>query len=224
MKKTIFAFICILLSACAAYQSPPRSMWGTYLHGASFTDMTDAARIAKKPIYLGAGGRTVADAVKKKPEMDYGDKMQNESATIIGYMSELEYKLYDALRRPGCSVQRAGTDIVVILVRDAIMELDAPEISPDGDDNLGDVAKILKQYDATFVEIAGYTDAMRDATAARALSLDMAQRVAVYFAEHDIKQSRMFIIGRGAARPIAGQDEWGRLTNRRVEIRIAPVR
>jgi outer membrane protein OmpA-like peptidoglycan-associated protein len=139
-------------------------------------------------------------------------------------MSELEYKLYDALRRPGVSVQRAGTDVVIILVRDAIMELDAPEISEEGDDNLGKIADILKKYDATFIEIAGYTDSMRDATAAHALSLDMAQRVAVYLAEHDVKQSRMFIVGRGAARPIAGQDEWGRLTNRRVEIRLTPVR
>ena len=224
MKKKIIAFMCVLLSACAGYKSPDRSSWPTYLRGASLTDMTETAKIAKKPIYLGSGGRTIVDAVDKKPELDYGDKSQNESAIIIGYMSELEYKLYDALRRPGVSVQRAGTDVVIILVRDAIIELDAPEISEEGDDNLGKIADILKKYDATFIEIAGYTDSIRDATAAHALSLDMAQRVAVYLAEHDVKQSRMFVVGRGAARPIAGQDEWGRLTNRRVEIRLTPVR
>lgn len=224
MKKQIFALCCVLLSACATYKSPDRSTWGTYLYGASFTDMNETAKIAKKPIYLGRGGRVVTDVTDKKPEMDYGDKNQNESAMILGYMSELEYKLYDALRSPGVSVQRAGTDVVVILVRDAIMELDAPEISADGDDNLGKIASILKKYDATFFEVAGYTDSMRDTSAAHALSLDMAQRVAVYLAEHDINQSRMFIVGRGSARPIAGQDEWGRLTNRRVEIRITPVR
>ena len=65
---------------------------------------------------------------------------------------------------------------------------------------------------------------MRDQHAAQALSLDMAERVAVYLARHGIKTSRMFIVGRGAARPIAGQDEMGRLTNRRVELRITPVR
>ena len=224
MKKQIFALFCVLLSACVTYKSPDRSTWPTYLYGASFTDMSETAKIAKKPIYLGRGGRVVTDVTDKKPEMDYGDKNQNESAIILGYMSELEYKLYDALRSPGVSVQRAGTDIVVILVRDAIMELDAPEISSDGDDNLGKIASILKEYNATFLEVAGYTDSMRDTSAARALSSDMAQRVAVYLAEHNIQQSRMFIVGRGAARPIAGQDEWGRLTNRRVEIRIAPVR
>ena len=74
------------------------------------------------------------------------------------------------------------------------------------------------------MEIAGYTDAMRDTNAARALSLDMAQRVGVYFSQHGINTARMFIVGRGAARPIAGQDDIGRLTNRRVELRIAPAR
>ncbi|MBO4480501.1 MAG: OmpA family protein [Alphaproteobacteria bacterium] len=224
MNKSFFAFILVLLSACAGYKSPDRATWGTYLHGASFTDMTASAQIAKKPIYLGDGGRTVSDSIDKNAEMNYGDKSDNESAMNIKYMSELEYKLYDALRRPGMSVQRAGTDVVIILVRDAIMELNAPEISTDGDENLGTIAKILKKYDATFIEIAGYTDSMRDASAARAFTLDMAERVGVYLAQHGVKQTRMFITGRGSARPIASQDEWGRLTNRRVEIRITPVR
>jgi outer membrane protein OmpA-like peptidoglycan-associated protein len=224
MSKKIFVFLTMLLAACAGYKSPDRTTWGNCLHGVSFTDMTETARVAKKPIFLGNGGRLVTDVVTKNPGMDYGDKNQNESALVTGYMSELEYKLYDALRRPGMSVQRIGTDVLVILVRDAIMELNAPEISADGDENLAMIAKILKKYDATFIEIAGYTDSMRDASAARTFSLDMAERVAVYLTQHGIKQSRMFVVGRGAARPIAGQDEWGRLTNRRVEIRISPVR
>ena len=225
MRKLIFAtFALLFVSGCMGYKSPDRSTWPTYLRGASFTDMTENARTAKKPIYQGMGGRTVAEATEQTANMEYGDKTQNESAMYVGYMSELENALYDALRRPGLSVQRAGTDVLVILVRDAIMELNAPEISADGNDNLGAIAKILKKYDATFIEIAGYTDSMRDTNAARAFSLDMAERVGVYLAQNGIKTSLMFIVGRGSARPIAAQDEWGRLTNRRVELRISPVR
>lgn len=224
MKKLIWIFTgCALsIAACVKYQSPERSTWPQYLHGASFMEMTENARTAKKPIFQGDGGRLVSDVIK--PQSEYGDKNANDSAMYLQYMSELEFNLYDALRKPGTSVQRAGTDVVVLLVRDAIMELNAPEVSSDGAENLGIIAKALKQYDATFIEIAGYTDSMRDTRAAQALSLDMAQRVAVYLAQHGIKTSRMFIVGRGAARPIAAQDEWGRLTNRRVELRITPVR
>ncbi len=223
MKRTL-VFLSMILAGCAAYQSPDRTQWPLYLKGASFMDMNETARIAKKPIYQGAGGRTVSEAVKQSSVAEYGDKAQNENAMCVGYMAELENTLYDALRRPGLSVQRAGTDVLVLMVRDAIMELNAPEISADGDANLKIVSDILKKYDATFIEIAGYTDSMRDASAANALSFDMASRVAVYLARHGVKPTRMFIVGRGAARPIAGQDEWGRLTNRRVELRILPVR
>ncbi len=224
LKKISLIVILGALCACAPYSSPDRYTWSSYLNGASFTDMTEMSRVAKRPVYLGAGGKLVGNVVNASNALDYGDKATNDNAIATQYMAELEYALYDALRKPGISVQRAGTDVVVILVRDAIMELDVADISATGDDTLNTIVKILKKYNATFIEVAGYTDAMRDANAARALSLDMAQRVGVYFAQHDISTARMFIVGRGATRPIAGQDDIGRLTNRRVELRIAPAR
>ena len=105
----------------------------------------------------------------------------------------------------------------------AYLDLAREMISADGADTLKTISKILKKYDATFLEIAGYTDAMATRQA-DALSLDMAQRVGVYLSQHGVNTARMFIVGRGAARPIAGQDDIGRLTNRRVEIRLVPAR
>ena len=210
------------MDGCIRYHSPARNTWSNYLRGASFTDMTETARIAKRPVFLGAGGKLIS-SVDTPAAAQYGDKVQNDTATSVNYMANLEYELYDALRKPGISVQRAGTDVVVILVRDAIMELNVADISADGADTLKTISKILKKYDATFLEIAGYTDAM-SAAAADALSLDMAQRVGVYLSQHGINTARMFIVGRGATRPIAAQDDIGRLTNRRVEIRLVPAR
>lgn len=214
--------ILILVTGCMQYHSPARNTWPQYLRGASFTDMTETARIAKRPVFLGAGGKLIS-SIDTPVAAEYGDKVQNDTTTSINYMANLEYELYDALRKPGISVQRAGTDVVVILVRDAIIELNVGDISADGADTLKTVSKILKKYDATFLEIAGYTDAMAS-NAANALSLDMAQRVGVYLSRNGINTARMFIVGRGATRPIAAQDDIGRLTNRRVEIRIVPAR
>ncbi len=204
------------------YHSPARNTWSQYLRGASFTDMTETARIAKRPVFLGAGGKLISQ-IDTPVALDYGDKVQNDNAISVKYMANLEYELYDALRKPGISVQRAGTDVVVILVRDAIMELNVGDISADGADTLKIISKILQKYDATFLEIAGYTDAM-GTSAADALSFDMAQRVGVYLSQSGINTARMFIVGRGASRPIAAQDDIGRLTNRRVEIRLVPAR
>lgn len=212
-----------MIAGCASYHSPERATWPTYLRGASFDSMTETSRIAKKPIYLGAGGRTITN-IEHETSLEYGDKVSNDTALAVSYMADLEFALYDALRKPGISVQRAGTDVVIILVRDAIMEMDVADISRDGADTLETISKILNKYDATFIEIAGYTDATRDSRAAIALSSDMASRTAVFLSQHNIIPQRMFIIGRGAARPIAAQDNIGRLTNRRVEIRISPAR
>lgn len=212
-----------LLISCTGYKTPIRSEWPQYLNGASFTDMTDTAKIAKKPVYLGAGGTLVADK-NKSNKKEYGNKIENDNTFILNYMSNLEYKLYDGLRKPGISVQRAGSDVVVILVRDALIELDAPEISETGADTLSIISSILNEYDSSFIEIAGYSDEMYDKSAAKSLSLDMAQKTALYLAKHKINTARMFIVGRGSARPIAAQDNIGRLTNRRVEIRISPAR
>ncbi len=223
-KNTIFFLTPLILSGCLAYHSPSRNTWNQYLNGASFMDMTDTARTAKLPVYMGHGGKIITQTGELSANMQYGDKNSIDNAVLINYMSNLEYELYDSLRKPGISVQRAGSDVVIILVRDAIMKLDVADISSDGADTLKTISKIINKYNATFMEIAGYTDSMRDTNAARSLSLDMAERVGVYMAQHNVSTSRMFIVGRGSARPIAAQDNVGRLTNRRVEIRLTPAR
>lgn len=223
VKLAFLTFATLAVASCMTYSSPERSSWSQYLRGASFTDMTETSRVAKRPVYLGAGGELILNS-EIPTTLEYGDKVLNDNAVIVNYMARLEYELYDALRKPGISVQRAGTEIVIILVRDAIMELNVADISDDGNDTLHTIEKILNKYNTTFIEIAGYTDSMRDTNAAHALSLDMAQRVGVHMAQNRVNTTRMFIVGRGAARPIAAQDNIGRLTNRRVEIRIAPAR
>ncbi len=224
MKYLKLFLLLSLITACSPYSSPDRHTWSNYLNGASFTDMTETARIAKRPIYLGAGGRLLSSDVKPSADMEYGDKIANDNLIARQYMATLEYELYNALRKPGISVQRAGSDVVIILVRDAIMELNVADISQTGNDTLKTIEKILKKYNTTFIEIAGYTDAMRDMNAANAFSLDMAKRVAVHMSQNNINTARMFIVGRGSSRPIAAQDDIGRLTNRRVEIRLTPAR
>ena len=223
LNKTVF-LLSFVVAGCVQYHSPDRDTWRSYLSGASFIDMTETSKTAKLPVYMGNGGKIITASGELSPNMQYGDKNNTDNTVLINYMSKLEYELYDALRKPGISVQRAGTDVVVVLVRDAIMKLNVADISRDGADTLKIISKILNKYNATFIEIAGYTDSMTDKNAAYALSLDMAERVGVYFAQNKISTSRMFIVGRGPTRPIAAQDNVGRLTNRRVEIRLSPAR
>jgi outer membrane protein OmpA-like peptidoglycan-associated protein len=214
--KTIFSTItkriclmpfalCLVFAACSKYTTPERGTWDTILRGASFGAMTETAKIAKRPIFQDSGGKTL------------------RADEVPAYMAQMEQELADNLRKPGIQVSRIGNDILIVMVRDAFMELDQAEISSDGTDILRATSRILAKYDKTFIEIAGYSDAMRDQSAAIAFSFDMAERVALFKAQHRVRPVRMFVIGRGSARPISDQSDIGRLMNRRVEIRISPV-
>ena len=216
----LFLFFFFLLS-CTNYKTPPRKNWLDILKGVNFTDMTSQSIIAKKPVYIGTGGKLVNS---KSVKLNYGDKNINDSNLSIWYMKKLEYELYDSLLKPGISVQRAGTDVIIILIRDAIMKMDVAEFSNSGVDSLKTISNILKKYDATFLEVSGYTDSSININGTKALSLDMAQRVAIYLVQSKINPNRIFLVGRGATNPIAAQDDIGRLTNRRIEIRITPAR
>ena len=206
MKKyLLFALCSLLFASCGGYKTPERGTWSTILKGASFGAMTETAKIAKQPIFLGAGGKTLAQA---------------EAPT---YMAMIETELEDSLRKPGIQITRIGGDALVVMVRDAFMSIDHPDISGDGADTLTRLSKVLAKYDRTFIEIAGYSDAMRDQNSAIAFSFDMSERVALFMAQHRVKPVRLFVVGRGSARPISDQTNVGRLMNRRVEIRISPV-
>ena len=225
MKKIIFILSFTILGACVAYQTPARTQWPEILRGATFAEMTDTMKIAKRPVFLGGGGKIIKKSgIQGKNQYGEEPSPANLDPALVKYMASLEYELYDSLLKPGIQVQRVGTDVVLLLTRDSFMYFDAPEISDDGENTLKIVAKILKKYDATFMEIAGYTDAMQDKNASAALSLDMAQRVAIFMARNGINTARMFVVGRGSARPIAAQDDLGRRMNRRVEIRLSPAR
>ena len=90
--KNIVLSTCLLgaMCACTPYSSPSRQTWPAYLSGASFTDMTEMSRVAKRPVYLGAGGKLVGDAVDASSKLDYGDKATNDNIIATQYMEKLE--------------------------------------------------------------------------------------------------------------------------------------
>lgn len=205
MKKASRLYaLYFVLSGCA-YVTPQRSEWPMILRGGSFESITPTMLLAKRPLYQEDGGSVIT--AERAPE----------------YMNRLEYRLEETLRKPGVQINRTGTDIIVILVRPSFMYTDVADISPMGDVLLGDLVRLLKDFDSTWIEITGYTDARQNQSNAIALSKDMASRVAVYMAQNGIRPLRMFIVGRGSSNPIADQSDIGRLTNLRVEIRLSAV-
>ena len=207
MKKviSIFALLLPALLAACAYRSPPREEWPMLLHGASNEPLTPMLHVATRPLFQAAGGNIMP--------LDQ----------VGGYMNRLEDRLTNEMRKPGIQFSRFGNDILIVMVRASFMYTDTPDISRTGDDLLRILARILNDFDMTWIEIIGYTDAMYNQAHAIALSQDMAHRVGVYLSRRGVKPVRMFLSGRGSSNPIADQSDVGRLTNLRVEIRLSPV-
>ncbi|MCL2629365.1 MAG: OmpA family protein [Alphaproteobacteria bacterium] len=208
MKKFILTLIAaVIVGSCAQpYISPPRSVWDSLLRGASFGVMSETAKVAKRPMYLQSGGKLL------------------QSDRAEEYMSRIEFELNENLRQPGIQIQRVGRDVLAVIMRDVFMQYDAPEISAQGVEVLGNLSRILRTHHMTFIEITGYSDNSPNTETNQRLSFDMAERVAVFMAQNRVNTYRMFVQGRGASRPIAEQNtEAGRRMNRRVEIRISPA-
>ena len=74
--KLKFVLLCLCLMGCVQYTSPDRSTWDYYLNGASFMDMTETNKIAKKPIYLGSGGKLLDNTNSKKMEYGFSEDLE----------------------------------------------------------------------------------------------------------------------------------------------------
>ena len=122
---------------------PVRSEWSVILRGATFSEMTDTMKIAKRPVFIGGGGKIINKDAGPENINQYGKEPAptDISPAVLKYMSSLEDELYDSLLKPGIQVQRVGTDVVLLLTRDSFMYWDAPEISDDGEDTLKIVTK-----------------------------------------------------------------------------------
>lgn len=199
-----FLILFLLLSACG-YKSPSQSMWSLYLQNASFTEMNDDIINYKSSVYIARGGKYI--------------NKQN----INKYIQSCELELYKNLIKYGIQVQRIGQEILIIISHSYLINFNESDFSTEGIKKLNIIANTLRKYDALFVEISGYSDAMNNLNNAKLFSQNIAERVGVFFVKSNIDPLRLFIIGKGSTNPIASQDFIGRLTNRRVEIKLKPI-
>src|SRR5690606_40809588 len=101
---------------------------------------------------------------------------------------------------------------------------DSADLSPAFFDVLNSVAKVMKEFDKTVVEVAGHTDSTGSESYNQALSERRAASVAQYLQSQGINQQRLITVGMGESMPVADNaTAEGRQANRRVEITMVPV-
>ncbi len=143
---------------------------------------------------------------------------------VGGYMDKQERELRQRTAGTGIDVERKGDEIAIKLPSGIAFDTNQAIVRPDMRPALDEVAKTLAEYQSTFIDVTGHTDA----TGGDAINQPLSERRAAAVADHlqlrGVQRARMATRGYGASQPVATNDtESGRSQNRRVEIRLSPV-
>lgn len=209
MKRTVaFILSASLLAACqqgAGYQQNPRTYQGAGA-GAAIGGLLGSMESSKHAA-IGAGIGALA------------------GGAIGQYMDRQEADMRQQLQGTGIEVQRQGDDILLNIPNNVTFDFDSARIWSQAEGTLNSLAGVLNQYPETMIDVIGYTDNVGSEGYNQKLSERRAQAVANKLRDFGVASQRMIVLGRGESQPVASNEaEAGRAQNRRVEVRVKPVR
>ena len=145
---------------------------------------------------------------------------------IGNYMDRQEAELRRQTAGTGVDVIRQGDDLLLRMPSGITFDYDRSDIKPQFEATLNEVARTLQTYNQTYVDVLGHTDTTGSHAYNQGLSERRAQSVANYLAVNGVARARMATRGYGETAPLYLPDdtEAKRAANRRVEIKIVPVR
>jgi outer membrane protein OmpA-like peptidoglycan-associated protein len=207
MRKS---FICSLLmvlflSACAVdpytgERKVSNTAWGSGI-GALAGAGIGALAGGEKGALIGAGVGVVA------------------GAGTGGYMDLQAQKLRRELLNTGVQVKEINGQVYLIMPGNITFDTNQATIKQGFQPVLTSIAKVLKEYNKTMVQVNGYTDSTGSVATNNTLSLMRANSVSNYLRIQGVDGNRIVTNGYGSSNPIASNaTASGREQNRRVEI------
>jgi len=219
MKVTAVAVLStVMLGGCATYTGQT-------------TDPNDPNR-TRSGALIGAGIGAVAgllsggDATERRQRALVGAGVGGLAGGSIGaYQDRQEAELRRQTAGTGIDVSRDGDVIKLNLPDGVTFDFGKYDLKPQFYPALNNVASTLREFNQTIVEVTGHTDSVGSAQFNQRLSEQRANSVGNYLMGQGLIRERFEIMGMGKNSPIAdnGTDA-GRAQNRRVEIRVLPLR
>jgi outer membrane protein OmpA-like peptidoglycan-associated protein len=180
---------------------------------------------------LGAGaGYLLGDIVggrNSRTEQIIGAGIGGLAGAAIGrYMDQQEAELRRETAGTGVDVIRQGDDLILRMPSGITFATDRYDIQPQFQSTLNEVASTLATYNQTYIDIYGHTDSTGSAAYNQTLSERRAESVANYLAARGVVRARMATRGFGETQLLVNPEvtEADRAANRRVEIKVVPVR
>ena len=220
MLKTgaLAALTVTLLGGCASYTGQTN-------------DPNDPNR-TRTGALIGAGIGAVAgllsgsDATERRQRALVGAGIGGLAGGSIGaYQDRQEAELRRQTAGTGIDVSRDGDVIKLNLPDGVTFDFNKTNVKPQFYSALNSIASTIKQYDQTIVEINGHTDNIGSLAANQKVSEERARSVGAYLAGQGVQSVRMETHGYNYQYPVADNStDSGRALNRRVEIRLIPLR
>jgi outer membrane protein OmpA-like peptidoglycan-associated protein len=146
-------------------------------------------------------------------------------AQVADYVTRQEVDLRRETAGTGVEVIRVGDRLLLRLPAALTFDVGRAEIRPQARSTLTEIALKLKTYKQSFVDVLGHTDSTGRAASNQALSQRRAQSVANHLSANGVNPVRIATRGYGSSEPIADNaTDAGRAINRRVEIKLVPLR
>jgi len=219
IKTTATALIAtVMLGGCATYTGQTQ-------------DPNDPNRTRNNAL-IGAGIGAVAgllsggDATERRQRAMVGAGVGGLAGGAVGaYQDRQEAELRRQTAGTGIDVSRDGDVIKLNLPDGVTFDFGKSNLKPQFYPALNNVASTMQQYNQTIVEVSGHTDAIGSDQANQRLSEQRAASVANYLSGQGLMRERFEVVGMGENYPVASNEtDSGRAQNRRVEIRVLPLR
>ena len=175
------------------------------------------------------GGYLLGDLIggkRDRTEKIIGAGLGGLAGAGIGYyMDEQEKKLRAQTAGSGIDVTRDGDNLILNMPSNVTFATDSAAIQPQFQRTLSDVANTLSQYEKSYIDVYGHTDSTGSDSYNQSLSERRAESVANYLSNAGVQRARLATRGFGESQPIASNStEEGRAANRRVELKVVPIR
>ncbi|MBB4593145.1 OmpA family protein [Xanthomonas cannabis] len=214
----------IALSACAT--------GGSYVQRDQYGKQTQQQNRTGRNALIGtaigvaAGLLTGDSATERRQHAMVGAGIGALSGAAVGqYQDRQERALRERTANTGIEVQRQGDNITLNLPDGITFDFGKSALKPQFYSALNGVASTLREYNQTMVEVVGHTDSVGSDAVNQRLSEERAGAVAQYLTAQGVQRERMETMGAGKRYPIADNStDAGRAQNRRVEIRLIPLR
>lgn len=220
-KMTLALAVAIALSGCQATQRQNATT------GESETNSATKGALLGALAGAAVGLATGDDATERRQHALIGAAGGAAVGGGVGYyFDQQEAALRKELLDSGVRVERVGENQLMLRMENGIgFQTSSYNLDPSIHNTLRGVAKILVEYPDTSLVIEGHTDSTGSDTTNQVLSERRAESVRSYLISQGVASGRAIARGNGERFPLCtNSTSEGRACNRRVEIKILPLK